>query len=332
MLTHSSIRMSTNFCKHACYNVCVNLFKYSNDNKRYHTFSFDTKNRYQEKVFKVGLNADFTCPNRDGKKGYGGCRFCNALGSGDFQGNTKESLLQQFKNGIDIQRKKWPNAKAIAYFQAYTNTYAPLSHLKELFEPFIYNDDAIALSIATRIDCLDDEIILYLESLTEYKDVYLELGLQTTHDSIAKNMNRGYTYDEFLAGYKRLENSKLKIVVHLMNGYPNETVEMMIENAKKVGQLKPYGIKLHMLNVLDDSALGKDYLKNPFKILSEEEYVDVIVEQLAHIPEEVVILRLTGDYDKEHLLAPKWILNKTQVLNDIDKKMAQDNRYQGDKL
>ena len=310
----------------------MNSFNYSNDNKRYHTFSYDTKNRYGEKVAKIGLNADFTCPNRDGKVAYGGCRFCNALGSGDFQGNTKENLLDQFNKGIEIQRKKWPNARAIAYFQAYTNTYDPLDHLKKLYDPLIFNDDAIALSIATRIDCLDEEIISYLESLTKYKDIYLELGLQTTHDAIAEAMNRGYSYDAFLKGYKRLKNSPLKIVVHLMNGYPNETIDMMKENAYRIGQLKPYGIKLHMLNVLDDSALGKDYLKNPFSVLSEEDYVELIVEQLSLIPEEVVILRLTGDYDKEHLLEPKWILNKTQVLNDIDKLMAKNNRFQGDKL
>lgn len=310
----------------------MNSFKYSSDNKRYHSFSYDTKNRYQEKVFKVGLNANFTCPNRDGLKGYGGCRFCNALGSGDFQGNTKDDLLQQFQKGIDIQKKKWPNAKAIAYFQAYTNTYAPLSTLKELYEPFIHHPDAIALAIATRIDCLDEEIITYLESLTRFKDVYLELGLQTTHDEIAQSMNRGYSYNDFLKGYERLKDSPLKVVVHLMNGYPQESIDMMIENATKVGQLKPYGIKLHMLNILDDSALGKDYLKQPFDVLTQEEYVNLIVEQLAHIPPEVVILRLTGDYEKEHLIEPKWILNKTQVLNDIDKLMAKNNCYQGDKL
>ncbi len=310
----------------------MNSFKYSNDNKRYHTFSYDTKKRYGQKVAKIGLNADFTCPNRDGKVAYGGCRFCNALGSGDFQGNTKENLVQQFENGLRIQRKKWPNARAIAYFQAYTNTYAPLNHLKELYEPFIYNDDVIALSIATRIDCLDEAIISYLESLTKIKDVYLELGLQTTHDEIAKDMNRGYTYQYFLNAYKRLENSPLKLVIHLMNGYPNETIDMMKENAFRIGQLKPYGLKIHMLNVLDDSALGQQYLKEPFEVLSEVDYVDLIVDQLSLIPPEVVILRLTGDYDKEHLLAPKWILNKTQVLNDIDKKMAQENCFQGDKL
>lgn len=310
----------------------MNSFKYSNDNKRYHSFNYATKNRYGHKVAKVGLNADFTCPNRDGKVAYGGCRFCNAIGSGDFQGNTKDNLLEQFYKGLTIQRQKWPNAKAIAYFQAYTNTYAPLSYLKEIYEPFIHNDEVIALAIATRIDCLDEAIISYLESLTVFKDVYLELGLQSTHDDIAKDMNRGYTYQDFLNGYKRLENSPLKIVIHLMNGYPNETLDMMKENAYRIGQLKPYGIKLHMLNVLDDSALGKQYLKEPFNVLSDAEYVNLIVEQLGLIPAEVVILRLTGDYDKDHLLAPQWILNKTQVLNDIDKKMAQDNRFQGDKL
>lgn len=310
----------------------MNSFPYSNDNKRYHSFSYDSQKQFHQKVFKVGLNADFTCPNRDGNKGIGGCLFCNALGSGDFQGNTQVDLLSQFERGIEIQKKKWPQAKAIAYFQSFSNTYAPLNHLKELFEPFIHHPDALALSIATRIDCLDEEIITYLESLAQFKPIYLELGLQSIHDESALNMNRGYLFDEFLSGYKRLAHSPLKVVIHLMNGYPNETKEMMIETAQRVGELSPYGVKLHMLNVLDDSALGQQYLKTPFTLLNASDYIEIIVEQLAVLPPEVVILRLTGDYDKQHLLAPQWILNKTQVLNDIDKLMAKDNRYQGDRL
>lgn len=310
----------------------MNLFPYSDDNKRYHTFSYDSKHRYQQKVFKVGLNASFTCPNRDGTKGFGGCSFCNALGSGDFQGNTQDDLLEQFRKGIAIQKKKWPQAQAIAYFQAFSNTYAPLDILKTCFEPFIHHKDAIAISIATRIDCLNEENINYLESLTKYKDVYLELGLQTIHDEIALDMNRAYLFEHFIKGYERLKNSPIKIIIHLMNGYPNETLDMMIENAKVVGQLKPYGIKFHMLNILKDSSLGQRYLKQTFPVLSQEAYVECVVEQLGYLPKELVILRLTGDYNENELLAPKWILNKIQVLNDIDKKMALDNRFQGDRL
>lgn len=307
-------------------------FNYSSDNKRYHTFNYDSKKRYQNKVFKVGLNAEFSCPNRDGHKAHGGCSFCNTIGSGDFQGKTQDDLLSQFEKGISIQKQKWPNAKAIAYFQAFSNTYAPLTYLKTLYEPFIHHPDAIALSIATRIDCLNNDIIDYLEGLTKFKDVYLELGLQTIHDQSAIHMNRAYLWDEFFTGYQLLRNSPLKVVIHLMNGYPGETKSMMVETAKVVGALKPYGIKIHMLNVLEDSSLGQQYLKEPFDVLSKDEYIDVVLEQLAVIPEEVVILRLTGDYASKHLLAPKWITQKVSVLNDLDKRMANENRFQGDRL
>lgn len=308
----------------------MNTFIYSNDNKRYHTFNYASRKRYNTKVFKVGLNAGFTCPNRDGKCGYGGCTFCNDIGSGDFQGNTTLNLLEQFTRGVKIQQQKWPDAKAIAYFQAFTNTYAPVEQLKLLYDPFIHHPDVIALSIATRVDCLDDSIIEYLDSLTHIKDVYLELGLQTIHDETAKHMNRGYDYALFEEVFEKLKKTNLMLIVHVMNGYPTETVEQMIETVKEVGQLRPYGIKIHMLNVLKNSNLGLQYHKSPFKLLSLEEYIDCVITQLRYIPKEVSILRLTGDYSHEDLIEPQWIKNKIMVLNGIDKKMAALNITQGD--
>ncbi len=308
----------------------MNSFIYSNDNKRYHTFNYETRQHYNTKVFKVGLNAGFTCPNRDGKCGFGGCSFCNDIGSGDFQGDTHLDLMAQFEHGIQIQQKKWPNAKAIAYFQAFTNTYAPLVQLKKLYDPFIHHPDAIALAIATRVDCLDESIITYLDSLTSIKDVYLELGLQTIHDESAQHMNRGYDYALFKDVFMRLKKTNLKLIVHVMNGYPTESVEQMIETIKVVGQLRPYGIKIHMLNVLKNSNLGMQYTLKPFKLLSLEEYIDCVVTQLRYIPKEVSILRLTGDYSHEDLIEPVWIKNKIMVLNGIDKKMALLNITQGD--
>jgi radical SAM protein (TIGR01212 family) len=308
----------------------MNSFIYSNDNKRYHTFNYASRLRYNTKVFKVGLNAGFTCPNRDGKCGYGGCSFCNDIGSGDFQGNTHLNLLDQFEKGVEIQHKKWPDAKAIAYFQAFTNTYAPVEKLKELYDPFIHHPDVIALAIATRVDCLDDSIIEYLNSLTQIKDVYLELGLQTIHDETAKHMNRGYDYALFKEVYTKLKKTNLMLIVHVMNGYPTESVEDMIETVKEVGQLRPYGIKIHMLNVLKNSNLGMQYNSKAFKLLSLEEYIDCVVTQLRYIPKEVSLLRLTGDYSHEDLIEPQWIKNKIMVLNGIDKKMALMNVTQGD--
>lgn len=310
----------------------MHSFPYSSDNKRYHSFSYDTKKRYQTKVFKVGLNAPFTCPNRDGSKAYGGCTFCNALGSGDFQGSTSDDLMTQFEKGVAIQKQKWPNAKAIAYFQAFTNTYASLNILKDLYEPFIHHPDVIALSIATRMDCLDDDTIQYLESMCSIKDVYLELGLQSIHEKTEKAMNRQEDFESFKKGFERLKNSPLKSVIHLMNGYPNETHAMMIESAQEVGKLQPYGVKIHMLNVLKNSTLGKQYEAEPFPLLSQESYISIVLEQLAVLPPEVVILRLTGDGLEEELIEPTWILNKIDVLNGIDKAMAAQNRFQGDRL
>jgi len=308
----------------------MNSFIYSNDNKRYHTFNYASRLRYNTKVFKVGLNAGFTCPNRDGKCGYGGCSFCNDIGSGDFQGNTKLNLMDQFNQGIKIQHKKWPDAKAIAYFQAFTNTYAPVEKLKEFYDPFIHHPNVIALAIATRVDCLDDSIIEYLNSLTQIKDVYLELGLQTIHDETAIHMNRGYDYALFKEVYAKLKKTNLLLIVHVMNGYPTEFVEDMIETVKEVGQLRPYGIKIHMLNVLKNSNLGMQYNSRAFKLLSLEEYIDCVVTQLRYIPKEVSLLRLTGDYSHEDLIEPQWIKNKIMVLNGIDKKMALMNVTQGD--
>lgn len=310
----------------------MNSFPYSSDNKRYHSFSYDTKKRYQTKVFKVGLNAPFTCPNRDGSKAVGGCTFCNAVGSGDFQGNTTLDLMTQFNQGVNIQKQKWPDGKAIAYFQAFTNTYASLDVLKSLYEPFIHHSDVIALSIATRMDCLTDETITYLESLTKFKDVYLELGLQSVHPSTVIDMNRQEDFVSFKQTYNRLQNSPLKVVIHLMNGYPGESPSMMIESAKEVGKLKPYGVKIHMLNVLRDSLLGLRFSQHPFPLLNQEEYIDVVIEQLAVLPPEVVILRLTGDGPQDDVLAPDWVLRKIDVLNGIDKAMAAQDRTQGDRL
>lgn len=308
----------------------MNEFPYSNDNKRYHTFNYETRKHYGFKVFKVGLNAGFTCPNRDGNVAFGGCSFCNEVGSGDFQGNTTLDLMDQFDRGVAIQKKKWPEAKAIAYFQAFTNTYAPLHQLKNLYEPFLHHPDVIALAIATRIDCLDEAIIQYLDELTQIKDVYLELGLQSIHDSTAIHMNRGYSYKEFETVFLRLKKTKLKLIVHLMNGYPTENTEQMLETVKVVGQLKPYGIKIHMLNLLENTRLAMEHHVKPYHLLDMESYIDLVVKQLRFIPAEVSILRLTGDYSPTDLIEPQWIKQKINVLNGIDKMMAKMDVAQGD--
>lgn len=310
----------------------MNLFKYSNDNKRYHTFNYYLRNKYKNKVFKVSLNANLGCPNRDGTKAYGGCTFCSSLGSGDYAGDKRLSFEEQYQQQLAMMRNKWPDGKPIAYFQAYTNTYAALPVLKAMYEPFMKKDEVVAIAIATRADCLEDDTIAYLQELTKEKDVWIELGLQSIYDDTAKAINRGHTLKEFEDAIKRLSKTDIKICVHLMNSLPNETKEMMVNTAKYVGSLPIHAIKIHMLHVIKNTKMGNDYLKHPFPLQSLEEYVDTVVEQLRHIPEEIVIERLTGDAVKEDLIAPEWTLKKTIVLNEIDKKMKALDCYQGDKV
>lgn len=305
-----------------------NPFIYSNDNKRYHTFNYYLKNKYQEKVFKVPLDAGFTCPNRDGKVGYGGCSFCSALGSGDSVIHNSD-LMKQFDDGVNMMRNKWPQGKGMAYFQAYTNTYATLARLKEVYEPFIHRDDVVALCIATRADCLDDENISYLNSLTQYKDVWVEVGLQTIHDETSKHLNRGHDYACFLEAIDKLSKTNCKICVHIINGLPNETKDMMLDTVKAIAKLHIHAVKIHMLHLLKNTQLAKEYEKNPFHILTLEEYVEIVCEQLTYLPKEIVLERLTGDGIASDLITPLWTIKKVCVLNEIDKYMAKHNLYQG---
>ena len=307
-------------------------FPYSDDNKRYQTWNYYLKHRFGCKVFKVALNADFSCPNRDGTCGVGGCTFCSSLGSGDCAGDAHDDLMIQFEKGIEIMKHKWPQGKAIAYFQAYSNTYAPLSTLKKTFDPFIEREDVLALAIATRADCLDDEKLAYLDSLCDKKEVWIELGLQSIHDKTAKAVNRGHDYATFENMVMKISQTRLKICVHLMNSLPEETEEMMIESAYRVGQLPIHALKIHMLHLLKNTKMGNDYLNNPFHLLSKEEYVDIVCKQLSVIPSHIIIQRLTGDGVASDLIAPEWTIKKVMVLNDIDRKMAKDNLTQGCRL
>ncbi len=282
----------------------MNKFPYSNDNKRYHTYNYYLKNKYQQKIAKVSLNAGFTCPNRDGTKGKGGCIFCSDSGSGDFAGNVYDSLQKQFQDVSTMMRKKWPDCKFIAYFQANTNTYGTLDRLKATFEPFLDYPDVVGIAIATRPDCLSEEICDYLYELSQKCDLYIELGLQTIHDSTAQLINRGHDYQTFLKGLERLRKRHLDVCVHIINGLPYETYDMMIETAKVVGKLDIQGLKIHNLFMLKDTALHKMYLQKPFPLLSREDYIKLVVEQLTYIPDSVVIERLTGDAPLKDLVEP----------------------------
>lgn len=306
-----------------------NPFIYSDDNKRYHTFNYYLKHRFSQKVFKVPLNAGFTCPNRDGTCGVGGCTFCSSLGSGDYAGNVQDDLMTQFKQGFEMMTRKWPNGKAMAYFQAYTNTYGPLSKIQACVQPFIEKEDVLAVCIATRADCLEDEVIDYLQACTKHKEIWIELGLQSIYNETAEKINRGHTFECFKDTIERLSHTDLKICVHLMNSLPNETKEMMIESARVVGQMPIHAVKIHMLHLISNTAMAKEYEIQPFHLLTQEEYVEVVVEQLKVLPAHIVIQRLTGDGVMEDLVAPTWTLKKVCVLNDIDKYMAKHEIIQG---
>jgi hypothetical protein len=312
--------------------IKMNKFKYTLDNKRYHTYNYFLKNKYHCKVAKVSLNAHFTCPNRDGTCGVGGCIFCSSLGSGDFAGDPKDDLYKQFSTISSVMNRKWKDAKYIAYFQANTNTYGTIEKLKNTFEPFINYPNVVAIAIATRPDCLSDEIVDYLYELSQKIDLYVELGLQTVHDSTGQLINRGHDYQTFLDGLSKLRAKNIDVCVHIINGLPYESKEMMLTTAKMVGQLDIQALKIHSLFILKDTALYDLYQKEPFPILTREEYIDLVVEQLRYIPSHVVIERLTGDADIHDLFEPKWSIKKVTILNDIDKKMKENDIYQGDKI
>lgn len=308
----------------------MNKFKYSNDNKRYYTYNYFLKSRYHKKIAKVSLNAGFTCPNRDGSKGYGGCIFCSSSGSGDYAGHIQDDLLTQFNDVSSMMSQKWPGCEFIAYFQANTNTYGPLDKIKKAIEPFLDMENVKGIAIATRPDCLSKDIVEYLASLKKYKDIYIELGLQTIHDQTGQFINRQHTYQEFLDGLQLLRHYNLEVCVHIINGLPYEAKEMMLETAKVVGQLDIQALKIHMLYIVENTKIASIYKENKFKILSREEYIDLVVEQLRYIREDIIIERLTGDGKLDDLIAPMWSIKKVTILNDIDKKMKELDCYQGD--
>lgn len=308
------------------------MFQYSLDNKRYHTLNYHYKEKYHCKVIKVSLNAGFTCPNIDGKVGYGGCIYCSKSGSGDFGGDISKSLSEQFDEIKEKLSKKWPRGKYIAYFQAHTNTYAPLSVLKEKYESVLKKDNVIGIAIATRPDAIEDEVLDYLEELNKNTDVTVELGLQTIHEDTAKLINRCHSLNQFEEMVKKLRKRNIEVVVHIINGLPYETKEMMIETVKYLNHLDINGIKIHMLNIVKDTPLATLYQEKKFKVLSKEEYIDIVIQQLEYLRPEIVIHRITSDPDPKNLIEPAWLIKKFCVLNDIDKEMKKRNTYQGKKL
>lgn len=308
-----------------------NKFKYTLDNKRYHTWNYHLQSIFGEKVFKVALNGGFTCPNIDGKKGFGGCTYCLS-GSGDFAGNPEHDVVRQFEEVRLRMHKKWPEAKYIAYFQANTNTYAPVLKLKEKFEPVLALPGVLGLSLATRGDALEYEVLEYLSQLNRRTYLMVELGLQSIFDETGKRINRCHSYAEFLEGYNKLKNLGIRTCVHLILGLPGETHDMMLESAKTVAQLRPDCVKLHLLHILKGTKMAQQYENGEFETMTREEYVNTVVDCLEYFHEDTVIQRLTGDGGRDSLIAPLWSLKKFVVLNEIDKEMVRRDTYQGVKF
>ena len=310
----------------------MNNFKYTNSNKRYHTLDYYYKNRFHEKVFKVSLNAGFSCPNIDGKVGYGGCIYCSKTGSGEFAGNKEDSLEKQFLEIKNMMLKKWPKAKYIGYFQARTNTYAPVNELKKIYEKILNQENVIGINIATRPDAISDECLDYLEELNKKTYLTIELGLQTTKEETTKLINRCHSLQCFEDMVKKLRERNIDVVVHIINGLPYETKKDMLNTVKYLNKLDIQGIKIHMLSITKDTPIEKMYQEEKFKLLSKEEYIDIVVDQLELLREEIVIHRITGDPKLDELIEPTWLTKKFCVLNDIDKEMVRRDTYQGSKL
>ena len=308
------------------------MFPYTLDNKRYHTLNYHVKNKYNCKVVKVSLNAGFTCPNIDGSAGYGGCIYCTKSGSGEFGGDINKPLIEQFYEVKEKIAKKWPNSKYIAYFQAHTNTYAPVHVLKEKYENVLNLENVIGIAIATRCDAINNDVLEYLTELNKKTNLTIELGLQTIHEKTSKLINRCHTLKQFEDMIKKLQERDIEVVVHIINGLPYETKEMMIETVKYLNKLNINGIKIHMLNVTKNTPLALMYKKTPFHILTKDEYIDIVISQLEYLNKKIVIHRITADPDPKELIEPTWLLKKFCILNDIDKEMVKRETFQGIKI
>ena len=289
---------------------------------KYTTLNSYLKEKFGCKVYKISLDCGFTCPNRDGTLGYGGCIFCSEGGSGDFAESRTLGVTEQIESGKERVKNKIKSGKYIAYFQAFTNTYADVNTLEKIFSEAINHPDIVALSIATRPDCLEQEKVELLSRLNKIKPIFVELGLQTANEKTAKYIRRGYTLDVYDDAVKRLHEQGINVVTHIIIGLPNETKKDMLSSVKYVCNVTD-GIKLQLLHILKGTDLAKDYFEHKFEVLSLEEYTDIIAECVKIIPENVVIHRLTGDGAKKNLIAPLWSADKKKVLNTINKRLSE---------
>ena len=308
----------------------MNTFKYSSDNKRYHTLYYHNMQKFGERVYKAPIDAGFSCPNIDGTKGVNGCIYCDG-GSGYFTDDRCMTVTEQLEHQISLIHQKHPNAKINAYFQSYSNTYGPVEVLKERFEPVLNFPDVVAVSIATRPDCLPEDVIAYLTDLASRTNLSVEIGLQSINDNTAEFIGRGHSSVEFIKSLEKLKAAGIRTVVHIINGLPGEDEKMMLETAYRLGKMKPDGLKIHLLHIIRNTELERLYYMQKYIPMTMEDYVNITVKQLEYIPAETVIERLTGDGDKSKLVAPLWSTDKIAVLGAIDQLQVQMDTYQGKK-
>ena len=300
--------------------------------KRYHSLDYELKQTFGEKVYRLSLNGGMTCPNRDGTLGNHGCIFCSAGGSGDFAAAPDLSVHAQILSAKKRIQAKTDCKKFIAYFQAYTNTYAPVEYLRQIFTEAIEEPDVAALSIATRCDCLAPDILDLLDKLNHRKPVWIELGLQTIHDTTLQAIRSGFTLSQFEQAVSDLHKRNIPVITHLILGLPGETTDMMLESVRYLNQLPVHGVKFSMLHILKNTDLAAYYEEHPFDVFTLDSYVDLLLKCIENLSPEIVIHRLTGDGPKNLLIAPVWSLHKRKVLNTISHEMKILDIKQGDLL
>lgn len=300
------------------------------DNKPYYSLNLFLRNKFKEKIIKITLDGGFTCPNRDGKISFGGCTFCSTMGSGEFSGNRSKSISEQFIEQKKIIKRKWNSNKYIAYFQAYTNTYASIDYLKKIYDEAISQEGVIGLSIGTRPDCLSNEILDLLSHYNEKIFLMVELGLQTSKDSTAILINRGHDTECFKEAVIKLRKKNINVVTHIIFGLPYESYDDMIETVKFINTLDIQGIKYHLLYIIKNTQLAKEYLKNPsIYTLTRNSYIKIIGDAISLTNPNIVIHRITGDAKREDIIEPKWSIKKWELLNSIHDYLKENNIYQG---
>ena len=291
------------------------------NNRRFYSLNDFFKDEFKDKIFKVSLDGGFTCPNRDGKVAHGGCIFCSDAGSGEFAGNRRKSITEQIDEQLEFLKDKVKDKKVIAYFQNFTNTYGDVDYLREIYYEALNHPKVLGLAIGTRPDCIEDDTLELLKEINEKHFFWIELGLQTIDDKVAKIINRGYPLSTYIETSKKLKDSGIKFVTHMIVGLPTEEREDILNTAKCIVQSGAWGIKIHSLHIIKGTPLERLYNDTKFKVFTLDEYVDIVVTILKLLPDKMVVHRVTGDGKKDEVVEPKWSLNKRKVLNEIEKEL-----------